>query len=110
MRPFVPVLFGIRQRLRRAAVYYARNIDQLVLALISRILFNRRAVVIYEILDVQLQVDLGPRQVRALAEPGQRGRVDLAAGVTQQPGHLGPAPAAVPGAVNEDELLDGHVS
>jgi succinoglycan biosynthesis protein ExoL len=49
----LPVLFDIRARLREASVFYARNIDQLLLALIARILFNPRAVMVYEILDVQ---------------------------------------------------------
>ncbi len=49
----LPVLFDIRRRLRGASVFYARNVDQLILALFARLLFNRRAVVVYEILDVQ---------------------------------------------------------
>ncbi|MGE0096331.1 MAG: hypothetical protein AB7M05_09100 [Alphaproteobacteria bacterium] len=39
--------------LRGADVLYARNIDQLVLALFSRVLFRNAAPVIYEVLDVQ---------------------------------------------------------
>src|SRR5438270_241796 len=62
------------------------------------------------VLDVQLEVDLGPRQVGALAEPGERRRVDLVPGVAQQAGNFGPAPAAVPGAVHEHESFDGHRS
>jgi succinoglycan biosynthesis protein ExoL len=49
----LPVLFDIRRRLGKASVFYARNVDQLILALFARLLFNRRAVVVYEILDVQ---------------------------------------------------------
>ncbi len=49
----LPVLFDIRRRLGKASVFYARNVDQLILALFARILFNRRAVLVYEILDVQ---------------------------------------------------------
>jgi len=49
----VPALFDIRELLRSASVYYARNVDQLILALFSQLLFNRRAVLVYEILDVQ---------------------------------------------------------
>lgn len=39
--------------LRGAEAFYARNIDQLVLALFSRALFRNAAPVIYEVLDVQ---------------------------------------------------------
>ena len=39
--------------LRGAEVLYARNIDQLILALFSRALFRNAAPVIYEVLDVQ---------------------------------------------------------
>ncbi len=46
------ILWRRRDLLRRADVLYARNIDQLVLALAARMLFRRRAVVAYEVLDV----------------------------------------------------------
>ncbi len=49
----VPPLFANRRHLRAAAVYYARNIDQLALALLARRLFNPRVVVGYEVLDIQ---------------------------------------------------------
>ena len=49
----IPVLVGIRNVLGKAPIFYARNIDQLILALTSRALFNRQAAVIYEILDIQ---------------------------------------------------------
>jgi succinoglycan biosynthesis protein ExoL len=49
----LPVLFEVRARLGAASVFYARNIDQLLLALFARLLFNPRAVMVYEILDVQ---------------------------------------------------------
>lgn len=49
----IPRLFAHRRHLRAAAVYYARNVDQLALALLARRLFNPRAVVGYEVLDVQ---------------------------------------------------------
>ncbi len=39
--------------LRGAEVLYARNIDQLVLALFSQVLFRNAAPVVYEVLDVQ---------------------------------------------------------
>jgi succinoglycan biosynthesis protein ExoL len=49
----VPRLLAHRRDLRAAGVYYARNIDQLALALVARRLFNPRAVVGYEVLDIQ---------------------------------------------------------
>lgn len=49
----VPRLLAHRERLRRASIYYARNVDQLALALFARRLFNPRAVVGYEVLDIQ---------------------------------------------------------
>jgi len=49
----VPRLLANRHHLRAAAVYYARNVDQLALALLARRLFNPRAVVGYEVLDIQ---------------------------------------------------------
>src|SRR5258708_34360431 len=49
----IPVLIANRWRLRGAAVIYARNIDQLVLALLTHLLFARRARFAYEVLDIQ---------------------------------------------------------
>lgn len=42
-----------RKKFREAEVFYARNIDQLMLALLARLLSNRTAQVVYEILDIQ---------------------------------------------------------
>ena len=42
-----------RRHLRAADAFYARNIDQLMLALFSRLLFQNPAPVVYEVLDVQ---------------------------------------------------------
>ncbi|MGH7014664.1 MAG: hypothetical protein ACREEL_11025 [Stellaceae bacterium] len=49
----VPRLLANRHHLRTAGVYYARNVDQLALALLARRLFNPRAVIGYEVLDIQ---------------------------------------------------------
>ena len=49
----LPVLVRIRSVLKNAEVFYARNLDQLLLSLIARVLFNRSAAVVYEILDIQ---------------------------------------------------------
>jgi len=49
----VPKLLRARAALRRTPVYYARNIDLLLLAFLARFLFNRGAVVAYEVLDIQ---------------------------------------------------------
>jgi succinoglycan biosynthesis protein ExoL len=50
----VPRILARRSVLRRASFFYARNIDQLLLALLARFLAGRRmARVIYEVLDIQ---------------------------------------------------------
>jgi succinoglycan biosynthesis protein ExoL len=48
----IPALFAHRAGLRRAAVFYARNIDQLLLALLGRLITLSRAPVVYEVLDI----------------------------------------------------------
>jgi succinoglycan biosynthesis protein ExoL len=48
----IPALFAHRAALRRAAVFYARNIDQLLLALLGRLITLSRAPVVYEVLDI----------------------------------------------------------
>ncbi len=47
------ILIANRRRLKQASVFHARNIDQLVLALVVRAIFNRRATVAYEVLDIR---------------------------------------------------------
>lgn len=62
-------LIARRQWLRHTAVLYCRNLDQLVLATLARVLFCRDALVVYEILDVQpILVGRGPlsRLLRAI--------------------------------------------
>ena len=49
----IPKLWSERPFLARASVLYARNLDQLLLALIVSLLINRSATVVYEVLDVQ---------------------------------------------------------
>jgi succinoglycan biosynthesis protein ExoL len=48
----IPALFAHRDALKRAAVFYARNIDQLLLALLARLICSSRAPVTYEVLDI----------------------------------------------------------
>jgi succinoglycan biosynthesis protein ExoL len=48
----VPILFAHRDQLRRASVFYARNIDQLLLALLARLIAFSRAPLAYEVLDI----------------------------------------------------------
>jgi len=48
----VPALFRHRQTLRRSEIFYARNIDQLLLALIARVISRSRAKLVYEVLDI----------------------------------------------------------
>ncbi len=48
----IPALFAHRDVLKRATVFYARNIDQLLLALLARLICASRAPVAYEVLDI----------------------------------------------------------
>jgi succinoglycan biosynthesis protein ExoL len=48
----IPALFAHRNALKGAAVFYARNIDQLLLALLARLICSSRAPVAYEVLDI----------------------------------------------------------
>jgi succinoglycan biosynthesis protein ExoL len=49
----LPVIFSHRLWLRRASVFYARNIDQLVLTMLARWMSGNKAPVAYEVLDIQ---------------------------------------------------------
>ena len=49
----IPQLFAQRRTLRQATFFYARNIDQLLLALVARLLAGRRTRIAYEVLDIQ---------------------------------------------------------
>jgi succinoglycan biosynthesis protein ExoL len=48
----LPALFARRDTLRRATVFYARNIDQLLLAFLARLIVRSRAPIAYEVLDI----------------------------------------------------------
>lgn len=48
----LPTLFAHRRRFETASVFYARNIDQLLLAMVARLLSGSRAPVVYEVLDI----------------------------------------------------------
>ena len=65
----IPAIFAHRRMLRRASVLYARNIDQLLLALLARIVAFSRAPVTYEVLDIPpilIRRGLAPRLLRAV--------------------------------------------
>ena len=47
------LLFVARRYVQRGARYYARNIDQLLLAIVAKMLFRRDAAIVYEVLDIQ---------------------------------------------------------
>lgn len=49
----IPRVFAKRMALRRASFFYARNIDQLLLALLARLIGRRSARIVYEVLDIQ---------------------------------------------------------
>lgn len=42
-----------REKIGEARLFYARNLDQLLLALVARALFHRQTPIVYEVLDVQ---------------------------------------------------------
>jgi succinoglycan biosynthesis protein ExoL len=48
----IPALFAHRRTLARASIIYARNIDQLQLALLGRLIAFSRAPIAYEVLDI----------------------------------------------------------
>src|SRR3546814_8198242 len=48
----LPVIWRERRLLRRASIFYARNIDQLFLAFASALLAGPKPVPVYEVLDV----------------------------------------------------------
>jgi succinoglycan biosynthesis protein ExoL len=48
----LPVLWACRRGLRAASIFYARNLDQLALALVARWIARRSGLAVYEVLDV----------------------------------------------------------
>jgi succinoglycan biosynthesis protein ExoL len=57
----LPTIFRHRRKLKSASVFYARNVDQLVLATLARMLAFSRAPLVYEVLDIpQILVRRGP--------------------------------------------------
>jgi succinoglycan biosynthesis protein ExoL len=48
----LPVLFTHRHVLQAATAFYARNMDQLLLAILARLLVLSRAPLVYEVLDI----------------------------------------------------------
>lgn len=67
----IPKLWAERANLACASVFYARNLDQLFLALIARALTNRSATIVYEVLDIQ-PIQAGPSTVSALVRLAER--------------------------------------
>lgn len=49
----LPAIVKIRRELKTRSIFFARNLDQLLLALFAYFLFNRRAVIAYEVVDIQ---------------------------------------------------------
>lgn len=49
----LPAIIAHRPKLRRASLFYARNLDQLVLAILARWMSRNRAPIVYEVLDIQ---------------------------------------------------------
>lgn len=48
----LPAIVAERRRLRTASLFYARNLDQLLLALFARLIAFTRAPIVYEVLDI----------------------------------------------------------
>lgn len=48
----LPTLLGHRRQFSEASIFYARNIDQLLLAFLARLLGGSRAPIVYEVLDI----------------------------------------------------------
>lgn len=65
----IPTIVANRHRLKGASAYYARNIDQLVLAMLARLLVFSRAPLTYEVLDIPpilIRRGLASRVIRAV--------------------------------------------
>jgi succinoglycan biosynthesis protein ExoL len=84
----LPKLFRHRRALREAIFFHARNIDQLLLALMARVIARRNTRIVYEVLDVQpafVGDGWKARLLRAIERFGLR-RADLL--VLSSPGFL----------------------
>src|SRR5207302_3987550 len=57
--------------------------------------------------EVEVEIDILAHEMGAFAEPGQGWSENPMTFVLQQIAHASPAPAAVPGAMNEDEGFSG---
>ena len=56
-----PLIFREAPRLRRTTVFYARNLDQLVMAVVARWMLGSEALIVYEVLDIpQIMTGRGP--------------------------------------------------
>jgi succinoglycan biosynthesis protein ExoL len=65
----IPALFANRRMLSRAAIFHARNIDQLLLAMLARLIAFSRAPIAYEVLDIPpilMRRGLVPAMLRAI--------------------------------------------
>ena len=75
----IPALFANRRTLARASIFYARNIDQLLLTLLGRLIGLSRAPIAYEVLDIPpilMRRGLVPTLLRAIERLCLR-RVDI---------------------------------
>lgn len=71
----LPIIMAHRGKLKDADIFYARNIDQLLLALFAQVLIRRRVPLIYEVLDIQpifMGSGLASRLIRAAERYGLR--------------------------------------
>lgn len=102
-------LFRHRRQLRRHQVFYARNIDMLLLAWAARAMSRSNAALVYEVLDIQ-RVFLGDRPVNRFfrwAERGLLARCDLV--VTSSPRFVSDYFEAVQGYEGRTFLLENKI-
>ncbi|SKA37910.1 succinoglycan biosynthesis protein ExoL [Enhydrobacter aerosaccus] len=75
----LPAIIAKRAKLKDASLFYARNLDQLILALFARLIAFNRAPIVYEVLDIPpflTRTGLGSRLLRWIERRCLRG-VDL---------------------------------
>src|SRR5262249_6012499 len=56
-----------------------------------------------DVLDMNVEADVGASEMRALAEAGESGGINIVAAPTQQRGYFLPTPATKPGWMNQHE-------
>lgn len=105
----IPALFANRRVLTRGTIFHARNIDQLLLAMLARLIAVSRAPIAYEVLDIPpilMRRGLVPALLRAIERFCLR-RIDLL--VLSSPGFHRNYFSAVQGYSGEWFLLENKL-